>query len=184
MLQQFYPYDYVESVFAIDYGKLYALGYRGLIFDIDNTLVHHGADSTPEVDSLFKDIRRIGFQTLLLSNNEEKRVLRFMRNIDTLYICDADKPAPCNYLKALDMMGIKKEEAICIGDQIFTDILGANKSGIASILVKFIRLDEKAKLGKKRQLEKVILACYKRSKAYQNRLGEIHQEGIDLSAVE
>jgi len=47
MFRLFYPYEYVESVFTIDYNKLYSLGYRGIIFDIDNTLVHHGEDSTP-----------------------------------------------------------------------------------------------------------------------------------------
>ena len=46
MFKKFYPYAYVESVFVIDYQKLYEKGYRGLIFDIDNTLVHHGDDST------------------------------------------------------------------------------------------------------------------------------------------
>ena len=50
MFKLFYPHEYVESVFSIDYEKLYQKGYRGIVFDIDNTLVPHGADSTPEVD--------------------------------------------------------------------------------------------------------------------------------------
>ena len=56
MLRDYYPYEYVESVFAIDYNKLYGLGFRGIIFDIDNTLVPHGDNSTPEVDALFEEI--------------------------------------------------------------------------------------------------------------------------------
>ena len=51
MLEKYYPYGYAPSVFAIDYKKLYDKGFRGLVFDIDNTLVHHGNDSTPEVDA-------------------------------------------------------------------------------------------------------------------------------------
>ena len=86
MLKQFYPYEYAESVFAIDYEKLWQMGYRGLLFDIDNTLVHHGDDSTPEIDALFREIQAIGFKTLLLSNNEEKRINRFMQNITSYYI--------------------------------------------------------------------------------------------------
>ena len=58
MFKRFYPYAYVDSVFAINYQKLYNMGYRGLIFDIDNTLVHHGDDSTPEIDDLFFKIGR------------------------------------------------------------------------------------------------------------------------------
>jgi predicted HAD superfamily phosphohydrolase YqeG len=60
----------------------------------------------------------------LLSNNNEERVKRFLKNIDSLYICDAKKPRTTNYLKAVEMMNIKKEEALFIGDQIFTDIYG------------------------------------------------------------
>lgn len=173
MLKLFYPYEYVESVFSIDYNKIYDKGYKGVIFDIDNTLVHHGDDSTKEIDSLFQNLHKIGLKTLLLSNNNEKRIKRFIKNIETLYICDADKPNTINYLKALEMMNIKKDEAIYIGDQIFTDIVGANKSGIPNILVKFIRFENETKIGKRRQLENILLRFYKRNKKYQNRIGDI-----------
>lgn len=168
-----YPYAYAESVFSIDYQKLYDKGYRGMIFDIDNTLVHHGDDSTKEVDDLFREIQSIGLQTLLLTNNDEERVKRFIKNIDILYICDAQKPDKTNYLKAVEKMQIKKEEAVLIGDQIFTDILGANRSGIASILVQFIRLPEETKIGKRRHVENWILRWYRKNKSSQNRLGDI-----------
>ncbi len=179
MFKILYPYEYAESVFDIDYKKLYDKGYRGLIFDIDNTLVHHGDDSTSQIDELFRTIQSIGFTTLLLTNNDEERVKRFIKNIDTLYICDADKPAVKSYLKALEMINIKKEEAICIGDQVFTDILGANKCGIASILVKFIRLKDEVKIGKRRHLENFILKFYKRNRSCRNRLGDIYIKRID-----
>ena len=152
MLKQYYPYAYADSVFAIDYQKIYDKGYRGILFDIDNTLVHHGDDSTPEIDALFQSIQTTGLRTLLLTNNDEERVTRFIKNIDTLYICDADKPDPKGYIKATEILGVKKEEVLMIGDQIFTDILGANKSGIASILVKFIKLDSETRIGKRRYL--------------------------------
>ena len=73
-----YPYAYAESVFSIDYQKLYDKGYRGIIFDIDNTLVHHGDDSTKEVDDLFRLLQNMGWKTLLLTNNEEERVKRYL----------------------------------------------------------------------------------------------------------
>lgn len=176
MFRMFYPYEYVDSVFSIDYNKIYNKGYRGIIFDIDNTLVHHGDDSTKEIDELFVTIQNIGFKTILLSNNDEERVKRFLNNIDSLYICDAEKPKVDNYIKAVEMMNIKKEETLFIGDQIFTDILGANKSGIANILVKFIRIKGETKIGKRRKIENIILKFYKRNKSFRHRLGNIIKE--------
>lgn len=174
MFKVFYPYEYAESVFAIDYDKLYQLGYRGVIFDIDNTLVHHGEDSTEEVDELFRTIQKAGLKTLLLSNNNKERIERFLRNIDSLYICDAGKPDKKNYLRAVKMLGIQKKEAVFIGDQIFTDIYGANKSGIDNILVKYLRYEDEKKIGKRRTLEKVILRFYKCNKSCRNRIGDIY----------
>jgi vancomycin resistance protein VanW len=177
MFRKRYPYEYVESVFTIDYNKLYEKGYRGLIFDIDNTLVPHGEDSTKEVDELFKKIQNIGFKTFLLSNNGKERINRFLRNIDSCsYIDNADKPKPDNYLKAIEMMKLKKEEAVFIGDQTFTDILGANKAGIANILVKYIGYYTEQKIGIRRNIEKIILKLYKKSKKYQHRLGGIEKK--------
>ena len=173
MFWKFYAYEYVESVFTIDYEKLYEKGCRGILFDIDNTLVHHGDDSTPEIDELFRRVQRMGFRTILLTDNEEERVRRFIRNIDTLYLCDAGKPDPASYLRAIEMIGLEKSQVVCVGDQIFTDILGANRSGIASILVRFIRLDSETRIGRRRQLEKVILWFYRRNRSAINRLGNI-----------
>ena len=92
MLERWYPTAHVPSVFAIDYEKLAALGYKGILFDIDNTLVHHGDDSTPEVDALFRHIHSLGLKTLLLSDNSAVRIERFNRNIRTLFIAEAGKP--------------------------------------------------------------------------------------------
>lgn len=183
MFKIFYPYEYVDNVFSIDYYELYKKGYRGIIFDIDNTLVHHGDDSTKEIDELFIMIQNIGFKTLLLSNNNEERVKRFLKNINSLYICDAEKPKIDNYLKAIEMMSINKRETLFIGDQIFTDILGANKSGIANILVKFIRAKDETKIGKRRQLENFILKMYKKNRIFQHRLGSITKKEEQLGDV-
>ena len=170
LISRYYPYEYVEDVFSIDYKALYEKGFRGLIFDIDNTLVPHGADSTEEIDKLFMHIHETGLKTLLLSNNSEARVKRFKENIDTLFIYDANKPEPDAFRQAVVMLGIKDEEAIVIGDQTFTDIYGANMSGLASILVKYIGYYKKEKKGIRRNIEKVILYFYKHSRKYQHRL--------------
>lgn len=173
MLSTLYPYEYVNSVFEIDYEKLYQMGFRGLLFDIDNTLVHHGDDSTPEVDALFRKIQQIGFKTLLLSNNEEKRINRFMKHISSYYICEAEKPKTWSFLKALDILELTPSQVIVIGDQVFTDVFGANRVHLASILVKFIRLPEEKKIGKRRRVEQVVLASYCMRRKYCHRLGGI-----------
>lgn len=178
MLNKLYPYEYVDSVFSIDFNELYKKGYRGIIFDIDNTLVHHGEDSTKEIDELFREIQKIGFKTLLLSNNGEERINRFLNNIKSLYISNAQKPKKSNYLKALKMLNLNKNEVVFIGDQIFTDILGANRSGIPNILVKFMYKENETNFGKRRQLENVILEFYRRNRKAQNRIGNIIKKGI------
>ena len=172
MFRKFYPHEYATDVFALDYEKIFRKGFRAVIFDIDITLVPHGEDSTPEIDALFKKIHAVGLKTLLLTNNDAARVKRFIKNIDTPYICDADKPAPAAYLKAVEMLGVRKEEAIFVGDQIFVDILGANRSGIASILVHYVTAYEEHNIGIRRRVEKIILKFYSWS-SFQHRLGDI-----------
>ncbi len=179
MLKNFYPYEYVKSVFDIDYHKLYSLGYRGILFDIDNTLVHHGENSTPQIDELFRRLHKKGFKTLLLSNNNQERIERFLANIDSLYISDADKPNTANYAKAVEMLELKKEEAVFVGDQLFTDIYGANRYGMASILVDFLRYENETEFGKRRALEKFILKFYRLNRKYRNRMGNICKVSSD-----
>ena len=173
MFHLLFPFEYVDSVFCIDYDKLFQKGYKGVIFDIDMTLVPHGADSTKEIDELFQTVRRAGLKTLLLTNNSEERVKRFIKNIDTLYLCDANKPNPEGFLKAVEMLGVNKNETVFIGDQIFIDIYGANRCGIASILVKYVTAEVETRIGIRRNLENVILAFYRITRIYQHRLGDI-----------
>jgi HAD superfamily phosphatase (TIGR01668 family) len=174
MLGLFYPHEYVDSVFSIDYPKLLGLGYRGVIFDIDNTLAHHGEDASPEIASLLRSIHGCGLKTLLLTNNDESRVKRFMNtSIETLYICEADKPKPSSFFKALELMGLEPTEAVCIGDQVFSDIYGANRAGIRNILVKFLHRGDRKKIGLRRRIEQVVLWAYALNRRYQHRLGDI-----------
>ena len=156
-IRELLPAETAPSVFDIDYQSLYDKGFRGLLFDIDNTLVHHGDDSTPEIDALFEKIHSIGFRTLMLSNNSEERILRFLKNIDSEYIEEADKPDPACYFEACKKLNITPDQAVMIGDQLFTDIRGANRAGITSILVDFIKLPEEKWLGWHRYAEFLLL---------------------------
>ena len=173
MFRRFYPYNHAASPFVIDYRKLYDKGFRGIIFDIDNTLVHHGDDPTEQTDKLLRDLKNIGFSVFILSNNSSERIGSFLRNVDLPYISEAGKPDPRNYKEAARLMGLEISETVFIGDQIFTDILGANRCGMPSILVDYIKADNERKIGKKRQLEKIILRFYRKNGPMYQRLGDI-----------
>ena len=173
MIKKLYPHEYVESVFVIDYNKLYKKGYKGIIFDVDNTLVHHGTECTKEVEELFKKIHKIGFKTILLTDNGEKRTKKFIKNLNTNFICNANKPNPANFIKAVDKLKLEKKEVLYVGDQMFLDTYGANKAGLDNILVKYMRYDNETKIGKKRTIEKYILKFYFKNKKYQHRIGDI-----------
>lgn len=176
ILEKFYPFEYVDSVFDIDYKKLYDKGYRGIIFDIDNTLVPHGEPSTAKVDVLFDSIKNIGFKTILLSDNGEIRIEEFLESIDLPYIDNANKPHTENFNRAVEILQLNKKQVVYIGDQVFKDIYGANKSGIDNILVKFIGWETETKIGIRRNLERIILRFYSFNKSYQNRIGYIQVE--------
>ncbi|WP_312372125.1 YqeG family HAD IIIA-type phosphatase [Lachnoclostridium sp.] len=169
MFQKFYPTEYVESSYEIDYEKLYKVGYRGIIFDIDNTLVEHGADASERAVSLIKRLKKIGFEVCLISNNKEDRVKRFNQVIKIKYIFNARKPSIKNYLKAMEYMNTDKSNTIFVGDQVFTDVYGANRAGITSYLVKPIGKKEEIQIVIKRQLERIVLIFYRRKKAKQKK---------------
>lgn len=170
MLEMLYPSAYLSDVFSIDYPKLQALGYQGVLFDIDNTLVHHGDDATPEIEHLFAYLNSLGLKILLFSDNSRQRVERFNRNIGVPFLAEAGKPDPAACRKAASMLGLTESQVICVGDQIFKDILGANRCGMASILVDFIRLPDEKHFGKRRAAEKIILWFYRKNRRCYNRL--------------
>lgn len=160
MLKHLLPGAYAPDVFSIDYQKLRDRGYKAILFDIDNTLVHHNKDATPEVEALFEKLHAMGLKTVLVSNNDRERVERFLARIESQYICDARKPELSGYRKALALAETAAEEAVFIGDQMFIDILGANRAGIDSIMVHFIVVNPKEKIGIRRHVENVVLFFY------------------------
>lgn len=164
MFETFFPDEYVASTYVIPFEELYEKGYRGLIFDIDNTLVMHGAPADERAKNLFMRLKLIGFDCCLLSNNQEPRVKKFNEDVQVHYICDAHKPSTKNYEKAMKLMGTDKTNTVFIGDQLFTDVWGAKRTGIRNILVKPIHPREEIQIVLKRQLEKIVLCFYKKSK--------------------
>lgn len=163
MFERFFPDRYVASTYIIDYEKLYEEGVRGLIFDIDNTLVPHGAPADERAVRLFARLKDIGFRCCLISNNQEKRVKTFNEPIRVDYVYNAHKPSVKNYIKAMEIMGTDRKSTVFIGDQLFTDVWGAKRAGIPNILVKPIHPREEIQIVLKRYLEKIVLYFYRKS---------------------
>lgn len=162
ILSRFYPDECRESVYTMDFEGYYQEGYKGILFDIDNTLVPHGAPSQKKAEQLFEKLRKIGFDTCLISNNKEPRVKPFADAVKSKYIFNAHKPSAKNYIKAMKIMDTTAENTLFVGDQIFTDVYGAKKAGIHSVLVKPIHPKEEIQIVLKRKLEKIVLISYNR----------------------
>jgi len=162
LFRSFYPDKYCDSAYEIDYKKLYDEGYRGVIYDIDNTLVPQDAPADEKARKLMVDLKEMGYQVMLLSNNKPPRVEMFVEGMDVDFIAEAKKPLKDSYLKAMEQMGTTVENTIFVGDQLFTDILGANKAGIKTYLVKPIDPKEEPQIVFKRKLEKIVLKMGKK----------------------
>lgn len=169
MFQRFYPDYYAESAYVIPYGTLYQKGIRGLLYDIDNTLVEHDEDATDRAVELLGRLKGMGFSITLLSNNNEERVARFNRRAQVNYIYKAGKPSPKSYQKAMEQMGTDRGSTVFIGDQLFTDIWGAKRAGIPAWLVRPIAKHEEIQIVLKRKLEKIVLFFYFRKRKKEGR---------------
>jgi HAD superfamily phosphatase (TIGR01668 family) len=167
IFERFYPQNYIESAYDIPYSDLYEQGFRGAIFDIDNTLVKHDAPANEHARKLFAELHQLGFKTMVLSNNGERRVKSFSDAVGSEYIYYARKPRSRNYKKAMKIMGTDKDTTIFVGDQLFTDIWGANRVGMTNFLVKQIDKKEVIQIMIKRHFEKIVWYFYCRSKSVQ-----------------
>ena len=164
LFETFYPDTWVDSTYQIDFDELYKKGYRGLIFDIDNTLVPHGEPANERAKALFAHLKELGFSCCLLSNNQLERVQMFNRDVQVHYIEDAHKPSRKNYLKAMELMHTDLSNTMFIGDQLFTDVYGAKRTGMANIQVKPIHPKEEIQIVLKRYLEKIVLHFYQKNR--------------------
>ncbi|MFR8738110.1 MAG: YqeG family HAD IIIA-type phosphatase [Eubacterium sp.] len=143
MLNKLYPDTYLDSVDDIDFEMYYKKGIRGIVSDIDNTLVPHGAPADEHIIKVFEKIHGMGIDTCLISNNKKLRVEPFAKAVNSKFIYDAHKPSRESYKKAMELMNTDKESTLFIGDQIFTDIWGANRTGIETVMLK--QIDKKRK---------------------------------------
>lgn len=163
MLRKLYPKLYLGSIFELDLEELKKEGIKGLIFDIDNTLVPYDvAEPTKEIIELFNTLRNETFKICLMSNNVEDRVMRFNQNLKVFAIHKSGKPRIKSFKRALELMDLSKEEVAIVGDQIFTDVYGGNRMGVKTILVQPVSDKDEWMTKIKRGLEQRVIKLYEK----------------------
>ncbi len=151
------PDQHLDDIFQIDPAYLQSLGIRGLITDMDNTLVPW-SDRTvhPRLRQWLSGFKEMGFKLFIVSNNSRDRGGQLARELDIPAIWYAVKPRRGAFRRAMEEMELKPQEVAVVGDQIFTDVLGGNRLGLHTILVTPISEKEFIWTKLMRLLEKVL----------------------------
>lgn len=137
MYRLFCPHAVVESLYDIDFDELKEQGIRGIIFDLDNTIIPwNSCDICPNIADWLRCLMTKGFKVSIVSNNWHKRVKAIAEQFDLPFVSRAYKPAKTGFHRALAQMGLQPHETVVIGDQLFTDVLGGNRLGLRTIWVK------------------------------------------------
>jgi len=152
------PNSYVKDVYSINYNELQKKGYTNIIFDIDNTILPVNIiDVSEELVNLFKKLDKDKIKVCIVSNNKLERVLPVATKLDVLYVHEAKKPKKEAFDKALKTLGSNVEDTIMVGDQMLTDIKGANEYGLYSVLVDPVDNKYDVKTGTSRVLQNIMI---------------------------
>ncbi|WP_371371405.1 YqeG family HAD IIIA-type phosphatase [Sporomusa aerivorans] len=162
MLKLLVPGLAVNTLSDIDFAELKQRGIRGIILDLDNTIIPwNSPELCPEVLAWIKDLPGQGFKVCLVSNNGKRRVKHIALQCGAPFIARALKPSRTGFRRAASVMELHSEAIAVIGDQLFTDILGGNRQGMLTIRVKPLAAKEFIGTKITRQLEKVALRLLK-----------------------
>lgn len=163
----FKPKYVFNSIADIDFEFLRREGIKALVLDLDNTLTTHNNPIPKKETALWlEDMKSKNLPMLILSNNHYERVKPFADVLGLDFVFDAGKPLGKGYKRAVKKLGLKKSEIASVGDQIFTDVLGSNLSGIRSIFTFPIVYETGFWFRVKRTIEKPLLP--KRTKGFSN----------------
>ncbi|BAC13945.1 hypothetical conserved protein [Oceanobacillus iheyensis HTE831] len=136
MLSRFLPNEHVKSIFDLQPSTLKKRGIKGIITDLDNTLVAWDVkDATPEVVRWFQEMRENDIKVTIISNNNQERVQVFSEPLETPFVYSARKPLSKAFKTVAKEMELSKEEIVVVGDQLLTDVLGGNFAGFYTVLV-------------------------------------------------
>lgn len=160
MFERLLPHMRVNTIYDIDLNALKERGMRGIITDLDNTLVGAKVElATPELVEWLNVVRDLGFKVVIVSNNNRTRVSAFAEPLNIPYIHAARKPANKAFRGALALLGLPAEQTAVIGDQMMTDVLGGRRMGLHTILVSPISPGDEGIMTRfNRRLEKIALS--------------------------
>jgi len=160
------PNQYLNNIFEVDTDDLWEMGIRGIITDMDNTLVPWSDRSVyPRLAEWFAGLKKKGFQLFIISNNSKERGGELARELEIPAIWYAVKPRGRSYRKALEHMQLPADQVAVIGDQIFTDVLGGNLLGAHTILVKPISEKEFIWTKLMRMLERMVIGSISKNQS-------------------
>lgn len=168
ILKKFFsPDDFIEKYEFIDVDYMNMYNKKVIISDLDNTLISWDSrKDTKELGKWLRKMRKAGFDIIVVSNNTEERVKEFCKNLNLEYVAAAKKPFTTGFKKALKKLNRKPEEAIILGDQVLTDVLGAKSLGVMSVLVKPISKTDAFKTRINRFFEGIIIRILIKKKQF------------------
>ena len=142
-MNSFIPDMYQKSIYHIDYDKLWEDGIRCILFDLDNTCVPY-KDKVPnkKLIDLIETLKDMDFKVIIFSNATKRRIKPFKDVLNVDALARAGKPSKKNFLKVIKMFNYNLSEVTIVGDQLYKDILGGNKTGIKTILVNPMSNDD------------------------------------------
>lgn len=158
MLSKLRPSARHDSITHIDLKALQRKGIRALLLDLDNTLVAYRSHRAKSgIRSWVRHAKRLGIKPVILSNNNRDRVQKIANKLEVPFVCGARKPLRSGYQRALAAVGADPAQTAAVGDQLFTDVLGGNRAGLLTILVR--PMDRKEFIGTRfvRPLERFLL---------------------------
>lgn len=165
MLKKLFPSDHFKSIFDIDLAGLRAIGIRGIILDLDNTIIARNSSiPTEDLKQWIKKLEEAEIKACILSNNWKMRVSSIASQVNLPLVARAAKPRKGAFKRAMQVLGTSKEETLVVGDQIFTDIFGGNLAGLRTFLVEPVSNHEAIHTKFLRHLEKLVMRRWQKCK--------------------
>ena len=160
-----YPDLYLDSVKKINATLLKKNNIEGLILDVDNTLIDYDRNLVSGADKWCDELKNEGIKCVILSNsNKRDKVSTVAKSLDIDYIMFAKKPLKSGFKKALNNLNLEPEKVAVVGDQLFTDVWGAKRMKMFSILVKQVGPKDLIITKIKRPIENMMIKQYLKKK--------------------
>lgn len=143
MIELYKPDMYKKDIYSVDYKKLLSYGIKCILFDLDNTLVACNKNKpSRKLKDFIEKLKDMGFKIIIFSNSNKKRLTPFKKVLEVDCSYSSKKPFQGKFKKVLREYKYSQSEVAIIGDQLLTDVLGGNRMGIFTVLIKPISSKE------------------------------------------